>query len=306
MFNYFKNKIKSISKKFIHFKYALGSRIKALFSQGISDQSLDELEKLLYEADLGVECASSLVEHIKNLSSKQQLKIDDIIKIIERELLNILPTQIEEHLDKKPFVILIVGVNGSGKTTSIAKLANMYKKQNKKVLIAAADTFRAAAVQQLSTWANKLNIDIIKSQEKADPSSVVYDALIAAKARDADIVLIDTAGRLQNKQDLMNELEKMKRVCNKLIENSPHKIYLTLDATMGQNAVDQAEAFHNLIKIDGIVLSKLDGTAKGGIVIAIQKKLNIPVVWTGVGEKIDDLIPFDSNDFVKQLLAVEE
>jgi fused signal recognition particle receptor len=306
MFNYFKSKIKKISSKFIKFKYALGASIKALFRNKIDESSLEELEKLLYEADLGVEVSLEIVEKIKDAKRKKDLETEDILNLIKSELLNTLQEVKEEEITKKPYVIMVVGVNGSGKTTSIAKLANYYKEKGKKVLVAAADTFRAAASDQLSLWAEKLNVDIVKSQTGSDPASVVFDALSASEARNIDIVLIDTAGRLQNKTELMQELEKIKRVCEKKMPGTPHKIYLTLDATVGQNALDQAEIFNQFTPINGIILAKLDGSAKGGIVVAIEKKLHIPVVFAGVGEKIQDLALFDPKVFVEELLASEE
>ncbi len=306
MFNYLKNKIKKISSKFVKLKYALGSSIKALFRKGIDETSLEELEKLLYEADLGVNVTLEIIEKIKEAKRKNELKTEDILELIKKELLSNLQAPKEEEITQKPFVIMIVGVNGSGKTTSLAKLANYYKKKGKKVLLAAADTFRAAASEQLSLFAEKLGIDIVKSQKGSDPASVAYDSLLAAKAREADIVLIDTAGRLQNKSELMHELEKIKRVCEKQVPNAPHKTYITLDATGGQNALDQAEIFNQFTPLDGIILSKLDSSAKGGIVVAIEKKLHIPVIFVGTGEKIEDLSIFEPEVFVEELLASEE
>lgn len=309
MFNFIKSKIKKFSHKIIKLKSDLGQKIKSLFSQKIDESSLFELEKLLYESDLGVSTSVDLVKKIEiELKKKSDLSSDEIIKIIKTHLLEVLKPEedLETTLEPSPFVIMVVGVNGSGKTTSIAKLANMYKQMGKKVLIAAADTFRAAAADQLNIWAEKIGVDIVKSQSKADPASVVFDALSAAEARKSDIVLIDTAGRLQNKSELMEELEKIKRVCKKKIPTAPHKIYLTLDATTGQNALDQAKTFNQFTPIDGIILCKLDGSAKGGVVIAIKKELNIPVIWAGVGEKIEDIIPFDYENFVDELLFFEK
>ena len=200
-----------------------------------------------------------------------------------------------------PRVLLIVGVNGSGKTTSIAKLARAYQSEGKKVLLAAGDTFRAAAIEQLSTWSERLGVDIIKSKPGADPSAVAFDALTAAQARDCDIVLIDTAGRLQNKVDLMQELEKIKRVCQKVIPSAPHETLLVLDATTGQNAIDQATLFHQVTPLSGIILAKLDGSAKGGIILSIYQKLKIPVLWVGTGEGPDDLEPFDPATYADSL-----
>jgi fused signal recognition particle receptor len=308
MFNFFKSKIKKISQKLLKLKSDLGVKIKSLFSEKNDSSALLELEKLLYEADLGVATSMELVEKVESsLKKRKDLSPEEIIQLIKTELLNILEKDLPiKEVDSFPCVILVVGVNGSGKTTSIAKLANFYKTMDKKVLIAAADTFRAAAVEQLSSWAEVIGVDIIKSQQGADPASIVYDALAAAKARKIDIVLIDTAGRLQSKSELMEELGKIKRVCQKQIESAPHRIYLTLDATTGQNALDQAKIFNQFTPITGIILAKADGSAKGGIVVAIKKELNIPVIWAGIGEKIDDIIPFDPKAFVDELLSFEE
>ena len=307
MFKFFKSKLKGISTKFINLQFSIGSKIKALFSKDINESSLIELEKLLYEADLGVDTAVELVDKIKEEIKKiKDISSDEIINIIKKDLLNILKsTQEKDKTVYSPLVIMLVGVNGSGKTTSIAKLANLYKQEGKKVLIAAADTFRSAAVEQLTTWAEKLGVDIIKSKIGADAAAVAFDALLAAKARNVDVVLIDTAGRLQTKTSLMHELEKIKRICQKQIEKAPHKTYLTLDATTGQNAIDQAEIFNKFTPIDGIILSKLDGSAKGGIVVAIKKQLNIDVIWAGTGENLSDLNAFDPDVFVEELLATE-
>lgn len=310
MFNFFKSKIKKFSNKVLKLKSNLGLSIKSLFSKKIDTSTLSELEKIFYESDLGVTTSLDLVKKVETyMKQNRTLSPDEIISMIKEDLLQILESDEEEQereIGPGPYVILIVGVNGSGKTTSIAKLANIYKNMGKKVLIAAADTFRAAAVDQLSSWAEKVGVDIVKSQAKADPAAVVFDALEAAKARKSDIVLIDTAGRLQNKSELMQELEKIKRVCSKQIEGSPHKTYLTLDATTGQNAIDQARIFNQFTPIGGIILSKMDGSAKGGIIVAIKKELNIPVIYAGIGEKIDDIIPFDPKEFIDELLSSKE
>jgi fused signal recognition particle receptor len=201
-------------------------------------------------------------------------------------------------------VILVVGVNGSGKTTSIAKLAKNSKEAGQKVIVAAGDTFRAGAIDQLTHWADKIGVEIVKSKAGGDPSGVAYDALSAASARGADVVIIDTAGRLQNKTDLMHELEKIRRVCTKHIASAPHQTLLVLDATTGQNAIDQAEVFHKFTPLTGLILTKLDGSAKGGVVLAIYKKLSIPVQWIGVGEGENDLMPFDPKEYVEALFDI--
>ncbi|MDP1608672.1 MAG: signal recognition particle-docking protein FtsY [Chlamydiales bacterium] len=296
--------LKKIITPFTTMKSLLGEKIKALFSKSADDHAFDELEKLLYEADLGAKTASTLVEALKQFSRKQKgLTGEEIISFLKQELLKGFIQPKQNLCTTGPHVLLIVGVNGSGKTTSIAKLAAKYRAEGKKVLIAAADTFRAAAIEQLETWAHRTGVDLIKAQPKSDPSAVVFDALQAAKSRHVDIVLIDTAGRLQTKTDLMQELAKISRVCQKQIPEAPHETLLVLDATIGQNALDQARTFHHFTPVTGIILTKLDGTAKGGIAIAIQKELHIPILWACTGESSEDLFPFDSEAFVSALLA---
>jgi fused signal recognition particle receptor len=273
---------------------ALGSKIRALFKGSIDDSTYEQLEQILYEADLGTRCASSFVEKLR---SSGKTDIDDILHLMEEEAVRILsePPRIHASLPAagQPLVVLIVGVNGSGKTTSLAKLAHSFHRDGKKVLLAAGDTFRAAAIDQLETWANRIGVEIVKGKPGGDPSGVVFDALHAALARKADVVFIDTAGRLQNKTDLMQELEKIRRICTKVIPGSPHETWLVLDATTGQNAIDQAATFNQFTPLSGLILSKLDGSAKGGIVLSIYQDLHIPVRWIGIGEGVDDLLPFD-------------
>lgn len=213
-------------------------------------------------------------------------------------ILNSSPSSLEEA---SPLIILIVGVNGNGKTTSTAKLAHLFQKEDKKVLVGAADTFRAAAIEQLETWAQKIGVDIVKGAPKSDPASVAFDTVKAGISRQAEVILIDTAGRLHTKTNLMQELEKIRRSCKKLSSKSPQETLLVLDATTGQNAIDQAKHFHQYTPLTGIILTKLDGTAKGGIVVAIQKELGIPVKFIGTGEQLDDFEPFDSASFVEGL-----
>ncbi len=296
--------IKKLFSPFTKIKSLLGQKILSLFSKKIDETTFLALEQLLYEADLGPALALELTEKLKTHMRKDP-NPENIIPFLKSELLPsfISPPPITDH---HPHIILIVGVNGSGKTTSIAKLASHYKSLNKNVLIAAADTFRAAAVEQLSTWAQKIDIDIIKSKPNSDPSSVVFDALSAAKARNSDIVLIDTAGRLQTKTDLMQELSKIRRTCQKQIPDSPHETLLVLDATIGQNALDQAKIFHQFTPITGIILTKLDGSSKAGIAIPIQRELKIPILWVGLGEKEADLIPFNASDYLDALLKPSE
>lgn len=301
MFGFFKK----IAAPFTKMKSFLGSKIKALFSKGAGEETFDELEKLFYEADLGAKTAAELVEKVRQFSRKEkEASSEAILAFVEKELLSILErTQTQAPLVTKPHVILVVGVNGSGKTTSLAKLAAYYRSKGKNVLIAAGDTFRAAATQQLETWAERIGAELVKAQPKSDPSAVAFDAIQAAKSRGVDIVLIDTAGRLQTKTDLMQELAKIQRVCQKQIPGAPHETLLVLDATIGQNALDQAQTFHRFTPITGVILTKLDGTAKGGIAIAIRKELNIPILWVGEGEEAEDLSPFDPKAFVSALLG---
>lgn len=300
MFKFIKRKITSIFSKF-----SIGKKLKNLFSRKIDDSLFEDLEKLFYESDLGVRLSVDLTEKIKAILKKDpDLKIDEILNILKNELKKE-KVEFKDVEMKKPHVIMIVGVNGGGKTTSIAKLAHYYKKQNKKVLLIAADTFRAAAVDQLSNWAKKVDVDIIKSQIGADPSAVVFDGLKAALSRDIDIVLIDTAGRLHTKTDLMQELEKIKKVSSKVVENSPHETILIVDATTGQNAIDQARIFNSYTPITSIFLTKLDGSAKGGIVLSIQKQINASVKWIGTGEKMEDISKFSFDIFIDDLLSLE-
>lgn len=302
MFGLFSKIKKALSKT----RSAIAGRISSLFKKPWDEDTFEELEQILYEADLGSECASDMVDETKGYLKKHpDASIEEILTFLHEislEMLDIAPkVHAKEPGPNTPRVILVVGVNGSGKTTSIAKLGYHFKKKGQKVLIAAGDTFRAAAIDQLAVWADRLDIPLIKSVPGGDPAAVAFDAVQAAKARNVDTVLIDTAGRLQNKTDLMRELEKIHRVLQKVIPEAPHETLLVLDATTGQNAVDQAEVFHSFTGLTGIVLAKLDGSAKGGIVMSIYKKLGIPVQWVGVGEGKEDLEPFDKKAYVDAL-----
>lgn len=281
----------------------VGSKLRSLFHGPIDESTLDKLEEILYEADLGAEYARELTENIRQkLKKDPSITSNALISEIRNEILqNLQRHRTNDEIIESPHVILIVGVNGNGKTTSIAKLAHHYHHAGKKVILGAADTFRAAASEQLETWAHRLNVDIVKGNPKSDPASVVFDTVSAGVSRQADIVLIDTAGRLHTKIPLMQELEKIRRTCKKIIPGSPHETLLVLDATTGQNAVDQAKTFHKFTPITGLILTKLDGTAKGGAAIAIQRKLGIPIKFIGVGETADDLQPFDAEAFVNAL-----
>ena len=277
-------------------------KIRSLFSKEIDDSSFEHLEQIFYEADLGAETAQDLVEKVRQLyKKKRDLSSEEVLQLVKEELLlHLLPLK---ETDAHPLVIFIVGVNGSGKTTTLAKLSHYYTQKKKKVLVAAADTFRAAAIQQLEMWTQKMGVDLVKAKPQSDPSGVVFDALSAALARGSDVVLVDTAGRLQTKTELMHELAKMRRVCQKQLPEAPHETLLVVDATIGQNALDQAQTFHQFTPLSGIVLTKLDGSAKGGIAFAIQKQLKIPIQWVGLGEGIDDLERFDPKTYVEALFS---
>lgn len=298
MLNFFK-KIKAAFSKT---SALLGTKIRTLFSKPWDEKTLQELEKTLYEADLGPRVATEFTDHLKQFLQKQpKSSTEEILQEMERKALTFLTLETSPRPAASPQVFLILGVNGSGKTTSIAKLAKQFKAEGKTVLIAAGDTFRAAAIDQLTVWAQRLEIEMVSSQPGSDPAAVVFDALHAAKARNVDIVLIDTAGRLQNKTALMHELEKIKRICHKVIPGAPHETLLVLDSTVGQNGLDQAAVFNQFTPLTGIILTKVDGSAKGGVILAIYKELRIPVRWLGVGESADDLIPFEAESYVRTL-----
>ena len=274
----------------------------------IDDDLFDELEEALITADLGVNTSMDIIEKLREAAEEKTLR--DSIEL--RGELNRIMSEILTEGDNSvelcgtPAVIMVIGVNGVGKTTSIGKLANMYKNQGKSVLIAAADTFRAAAIEQLEVWADRAGVGIIKQQEGSDPAAVIFDAVNAAKARGIDVLLCDTAGRLHNKKNLMAELKKIYRILDRELPESSKEVLLVLDATTGQNAVQQAEQFKEAADITGIILTKLDGTAKGGIVLAIKNDYNIPVKFIGVGEKIEDIEPFDPQEFVNAIISPEE
>jgi fused signal recognition particle receptor len=267
---------------------------------------LDELEEILLKADVGVTGTTNIIQAMENLSQKEKITDPEMVmSLLKQEIKLILndtsSPDLPEKLSTTPWVIMVVGVNGTGKTTSIGKLARMYLEQKKKVILAACDTFRAAAVDQLDIWAKRVGVDMVKSQPFQDPASVAFDALKSAKAKDVDIVIADTAGRLHTKYNLMEELKKIKRVMDKSMPGAPHEVLLVIDATTGQNAISQAKIFKEAVGVTGIVLAKLDGTAKGGIVLAIASDLKIPVKYIGLGEKSEDLETFDSESFVEAL-----
>ena len=273
------------------------------FSQ-LDDDFYDELEESLVMADLGAETTLEAVEELKSRCKAEKIKDIEGARQCMRDILAEYLTTGDLSVDmvNTPAVVLFIGVNGVGKTTSIGKLAARWKREGKRVLLCAGDTFRAAAAEQLTIWSERAGVDIINQREGADPAAVVYDALAAAKARHTDVVLVDTAGRLQNKANLMNELNKISRVIDRDCPNSSRETLLVLDATTGQNGLIQAKEFSKAAGVTGIVLTKLDGTAKGGIVIAIAKELGVPVKFAGVGEGVDDLQPFDAREFTQALL----
>lgn len=274
--------------------------------KSIDEELYEELEEILVQADVGVNTAMDLVERVRN--TVRERRVDDA-----SELKSILKEHIKDLLGTDrvslnfsiapPTVVVVVGVNGVGKTTTIGKMAHLYKSQGKKVILGAADTFRAAAIDQLEIWANRVGVDLIRHMEGADPAAVAFDSLQAAKARRADVLIIDTAGRLHTKSNLMGELKKIVRVLDREMPGAPHEVLLVLDATTGQNAVNQAKLFGQAAGVTGIVLTKLDGSAKGGVVIAVKQALEIPVKLIGIGEGIDDLRLFDTDEFVEALFA---
>jgi fused signal recognition particle receptor len=274
----------------------------------IDVRTLDDLEATLISADLGPATTRQLLAALREkIDRKQVSNLDEVKRVLKDELLAILNNAAEvkprAEASEPPEVILVVGVNGVGKTTTIGKLAHALKAQGKTVLLAAADTFRAAAIEQLEVWGQRTATDVIKTKPGGDPSAVLFDALQSAQARKIDYVIVDTAGRLHNKQHLMAELEKMYRTARRIIPGAPHETLLVMDATTGQNGLQQAKVFTEAAGVTGIVLTKLDGTAKGGVVVAISRELNLPVRYVGVGEKQSDLIPFNAADFVDSLFA---
>ncbi len=285
-------------------KSAIVGKIDTLFKSfvKVDEELFDELEELLISADIGVNTTEEILDELRETVKDKRLKEPEEVKV---ELLAILRAMIGEHeplnLSTKPSVILVIGVNGVGKTTSIGKMASELKRDGKKVVVAAADTFRAAAAEQLTVWCERAGVDIIKQAAGADPASVVFDAINAVKSRGADVLIIDTAGRLHNKKNLMDELAKIDRVIKRELPDSAKETLLVLDATTGQNAVYQAKEFKEASNITGLVLTKLDGTAKGGIVISIRKELGIPVKFIGVGEQIDDMKHFNAAEFAGAL-----
>ncbi len=286
---------------------ALLGELKGIVGAGkITDETLENLEEHLIKADVGVEATFLLTDALRENALGKSLSETEVLKIMRDEAERLLPEPVPFATKGNPHVIIVIGVNGAGKTTTIGKLAARFEQEGKKVLVAAGDTFRAAAIEQLETWAERSKAEFVRHQEGSDPAAVAFDACNAAKARGADIVLIDTAGRLHNKDYLMEELSKIVRVMKKIDPNYPHDIWLVLDGTTGQNAVNQAKIFHKSFPLTGLIVTKLDGTARGGSVLSIAGALKIPIRFIGVGERIDQLVPFDKKEFVEGLFENAE
>ncbi len=272
----------------------------------IDEELFEEIEEILIMSDVGVKTAEYICNELRAKVKKEGIKDPNEIQgLLNSIISDILSGGQNLNINTKPSVILVIGVNGVGKTTTIGKMAAELQKQGKKVILAAADTFRAAAIDQLVIWADRAKVDIVKQNEGSDPAAVVFDAISAAKSRNADVIICDTAGRLHNKKNLMGELEKIKRIIDRELPDADKEVLLVLDATTGQNAVNQAREFKNIAGITGIVLTKLDGTARGGVVLAIKNDLDVPVKYIGVGEGIDDLQPFNPDEFTEALFAVD-
>ena len=279
------------------------SKIRQLFSKNkLGDEFYEELEEILISSDVSYATAQEVVERVKKRAMDERLKDEEYVVSLLREILTDILEESEVEPPSYPCVIMLVGVNGVGKTTTVGKLAHYFLSQGKTVTVAAADTFRAAASEQLSVWAERAKVRIVKHEEGSDPSAVIYDAVASAKAKKTDVLLIDTAGRLHVKENLMNELRKMDRVVTREFPEADFLKLLVLDATTGQNAVNQARVFDEAVELDGLVLTKLDGTAKGGFVFSLSQELSLPVIFAGVGEKMDDLEMFDSETFVGAIL----
>ncbi len=323
MFGFGKNKKTEDGSSVVPAKVGFFSRLKtglaqtrSNFTEGltnivvgnktIDDDLLEEIETLLLTSDVGIEATEEIVGNLTSRLKRKEL-IDDealfsALKTDMRELLEPSNKPLQVDASKAPYVILMVGINGAGKTTTIGKLAQRFQNEGKNVMLAAGDTFRAAAVEQLQSWGNRNNVPVIAQHSGADSAAVIFDALQAAKARNVDVLIADTAGRLHTQNNLMEELKKIKRVMNKLDDEAPHEVMLVLDAGTGQNALAQADKFHEAVGVTGITLTKLDGTAKGGIIFAVAKRLGIPIRFIGIGETMDDLRPFDADDYVTALL----
>ena len=308
MFGLLKSGLSRLQHALTKTRFILGDRLKKLFKGPLDEATLEELEEVLFEADLGAKVTCEAIEHVRKMArTHPQATAKDLLEEIKKFAKDLLAKPSHVQTSKAPAetprVFLLVGVNGSGKTTTAAKLAHHFKKKKEKVLLAAGDTFRAAAIEQLDGWAHKLGIECVRGASRGDPAAVVFDALSAAKKRGITVVIADTAGRLQSKTHLMEELAKIKRTCHKVIPDAPHETFLVVDATTGQNALDQAKTFHSFAPLTGLIVSKLDGSAKGGIVLSIYRELGVPIRYIGIGEKVHDLIPFDLESYVDALFA---
>ncbi|MEG6356880.1 signal recognition particle-docking protein FtsY [Enterobacter bugandensis] len=299
-----------LKRSLLKTKENLGSGFISLFrGKKIDDDLFEELEEQLLIADVGVETTRKIIANLTEGASRKQLRNAEALYGLLKDEMGEILAKVDEPLNiegKTPFVILMVGVNGVGKTTTIGKLARQFEQQGKSVMLAAGDTFRAAAVEQLQVWGQRNNIPVIAQHTGADSASVIFDAIQAAKSRNVDVLIADTAGRLQNKSHLMEELKKIVRVMKKLDEDAPHEIMLTIDASTGQNAISQAKLFHEAVGLTGITLTKLDGTAKGGVIFSVADQFGIPIRYIGVGERIEDLRPFKADDFIEALFARED
>jgi len=285
-------------------RQAILGEIKGIIGSGkVTDEMLEQLEEHLIQADVGVEAAFALTDALREHALGKSLTHNEIMQILRDEAARLLTDPPAFTLQGKPHVILIIGVNGAGKTTTIGKLAHRFKNEGKKVMVAAGDTFRAAAIEQLETWAQRSGAEFVRHQENSDPAAVAYDACEAAKARGCDVVLIDTAGRLHNKDHLMEELRKVVRVMRKHDAAYPHDIWLVIDGNTGQNTINQTKVFHKSFPLSGLVVTKLDGTARGGSVLSIASQLKIPIRWIGMGEKVDQLVPFSKTEYIDGLFA---
>lgn len=288
---------------------SLGNAVNSVLSgfRKVDEELFEELEEVLVMSDIGMATASRLCDELREQVKREKIEdAQQIRTLLQEKIAEMLSDSDGMHLDTKPSVILVIGVNGAGKTTTIGKLAANFKAQGKRVILGAADTFRAAAIDQLAVWAERAGVEMIRGTEGSDPAAVVFDTIAAAKARGADIIICDTAGRLHNKKNLMDELAKMSRIISRELPDASVENLLVLDATTGQNAVNQAKEFGNVANITGIVLTKLDGTARGGVVLTIYDELKIPVKYIGVGEQLDDLQPFDAADFARAMFEKSE
>ena len=287
-------------------KTSIDDKINNVFSnfRKVDEDLLEELEEALIMSDIGMETSVQIIDNLRTRAKKEKIEDEESIRKALREEMESMLSQLDNSLniETTPAVILVVGVNGVGKTTSIGKIANKLQKQGKKVMLAAADTFRAAAVEQLEIWANRVGCDIVKKEEGADSASVVFDAIRQAKANNVDVLICDTAGRLHNKKNLMDELSKINKIIDRELPNSSKETMLVIDGTTGQNAISQTKAFKEIVNITGIILTKLDGTAKGGVVLGISNENKIPIKFIGVGEQIDDMEEFNAEEFVKAII----